>query len=160
MAVFKRLKKADMFGTFTHYATLYGVPVYYGEEGTKIAVRNWYPEWLLDAATAIAEQFDMLATMVNPAYEPQFKIRVGKPIFKEVVYITAQGYVDSVDGDSHFITHRMLRNLYRVECSKYRCIDSITQLRNWSNYEVILLEPRTNGDYRLPEPKGDFLWHG
>ncbi|AUR84424.1 hypothetical protein NVP1055O_48 [Vibrio phage 1.055.O._10N.286.55.E9] len=159
MAIFNRLTKSDLFGTFTHYATLHGVPIYYGEDGDQVAVRNGYPEWLLDAASAVDGFLTYLATMVNPTYDPIFRIKVGKPMFKEVVYVTSQGYVDCADGDRHFINHSMLRNLYRVECSPMRCVDTITKLRDWSKYEVIILEPKSNGDYTLPKPQGDFLWH-
>jgi len=160
MAIFKRLGKSDLFGTFTHYATLHGVPIYYGDDGNQVAVRNWYPEWLLDVATFIDDTLASLATLVNPCYDHQFKIKIGDPIFKTPIYVTCPGHIRSIgDGDSHFITHGMLRYLYNVRSSNYKCVESISQVGDWSKFEFITLNPRYDGDYTLPKPIGDFIYY-
>ncbi|WP_368872424.1 hypothetical protein [Proteus terrae] len=57
MAIFKRLTKEQITRDYDHYALFMGiVPIYvgdvYGE--CKVAVRNWWPDWLLDLAEVIS----------------------------------------------------------------------------------------------------------
>lgn len=63
MAVFKRIPDEIIRQQFTHYGRFMGVvPVYVGDpEGEcRVAVRNWWPEWLLDFAQASLTLFASL----------------------------------------------------------------------------------------------------
>ena len=48
MATFRRLTKAQIAEEYTHYGFLHGIPIYYNDDGHRVCVRNWWPEWLLD----------------------------------------------------------------------------------------------------------------
>lgn len=55
MAVFERIPNETILREFTHYGMFLGlVPVYVGDPAgeCRVAVRNWWPEWLLDFAQA------------------------------------------------------------------------------------------------------------
>ena len=56
MAIFKRLTKEQIKQDYDHYALFMAlVPIYVGDAHgeCRIAVRNWWPEWLMDLAGAI-----------------------------------------------------------------------------------------------------------
>ncbi|EKL3976927.1 hypothetical protein PRH55_000259 [Morganella morganii] len=56
MAIFKRLTKEQIKQDYDHYGLFMGiVPIYVGDHKgeCRVAVRNWWPEWLLDLADAI-----------------------------------------------------------------------------------------------------------
>lgn len=60
MAVFKRIPQDIILQNFTHYGLFLGVvPVYVGDpEGEcRVAIRNWWPEWVLDFAQASLSLF-------------------------------------------------------------------------------------------------------
>lgn len=60
MAVFERMTDAEIRAEFTHYALFCGlVPIYFNHDTGTVAVRNWWPEWTLDA---VHHLFDLLAT--------------------------------------------------------------------------------------------------
>jgi len=64
MAIFQRIHKDVLHAQFTHYGLFAGfVPVYVGDpEGEcRVAVRNWWPEWLLDFANALHGLYVMLS---------------------------------------------------------------------------------------------------
>ena len=145
MAILNRLGKSDLFGKFTHYATICGIPVYYSENNGLVAVQNWYPNWLLSVVKLI---------------KCDYKIKIGLPIFKTPVYITCPSYVyGKNDYNPHFITHIRLRELYNIKSSKYDCVQSRSQIHDWSKFEVIELHPRHDGNYKLPSPEGDFIFY-
>lgn len=55
MAVFERIPQEIIRREFTHYGLFLGVvPIYVGDPigECRVAVRNWWPEWLLDFAQA------------------------------------------------------------------------------------------------------------
>lgn len=83
MAVFKRLSPAFIRRRFTHKAFFMGVvPVYINLDTTDLAVRNWVPDWTLDAAEWITGKVRGLLLKVNPNYEPGGDILLTGPIDK------------------------------------------------------------------------------
>ncbi|HGP5909348.1 hypothetical protein LH673_02460 [Morganella morganii] len=57
MAIFNRLTEEQIKQDYDHYGLFMGiVPIYVGDhEGEfRVAVRNWWPDWLLDLADAIS----------------------------------------------------------------------------------------------------------
>lgn len=72
MAVFKRLSKQQISSMFTDKALLCGVvPVYINLknlEAPDVAVRNWIPEWTMDAALLLAKPYFWLRCQINPEY--------------------------------------------------------------------------------------------
>ncbi|WP_296561203.1 hypothetical protein [Pigmentiphaga sp.] len=63
MAIFQRIPRETIHKQFTHYGLFLGiVPVYVGDPDgeCRVAVRNWVPEWTLDAAQFLLEQFAAL----------------------------------------------------------------------------------------------------
>ncbi|CAB3846538.1 hypothetical protein LMG3482_01899 [Achromobacter deleyi] len=81
MAILKRLTPEQLAQDYTHYGRLYKiVPVYLGDpygEAPRVAVRNWWPEWMLDAADWIwAVAVDCMQA-INPEFEhPGFIIAI------------------------------------------------------------------------------------
>ncbi|MEJ2897720.1 hypothetical protein ACLQ81_15295 [Bordetella avium] len=60
MSIFERIPKEVIAKEFTHYGLFLGiVPVYVGDpEGEcRVAVRNWWPDWLLGAAQFLLDRF-------------------------------------------------------------------------------------------------------
>lgn len=84
MAIFNRMPAAQIKSNFQYYGLMFGfVPVYVGamdSEAPVVEVRNWWPDWLLDVGHILFCSFAMLATMVNPEFEPEFRITITGPI--------------------------------------------------------------------------------
>lgn len=78
MAVFQRLSTEEIRRDYTHYGRLYGlVPVYVGDpEGPapRVCIRNWWPEWVLDACEAIFGLCVAARCAMDPTYEPMYPI--------------------------------------------------------------------------------------
>lgn len=76
MAIFGQLSRDEIRRDFTHYGLMFGfVPVYIGDpesEAPRVCVRNWWPEWLLDAAQALFDVCVAMKTAADPFYEPMF----------------------------------------------------------------------------------------
>ena len=72
MAVFKRLSKQQITSMFTDKALLCGVvPVYINLknlEAPDVAVRNWIPEWAMDATLWLSEPYFWLRRQLNHDY--------------------------------------------------------------------------------------------
>lgn len=65
-------------------------------------------------------------------------------------YLLIPGHVKSInDGDIHYISPVMLKNLYNVNMSE--CLIYNPKLKQPKN--LIELHPREDGDYTLPEDK-------
>lgn len=66
------MSDAEIREDFTHYALFCGlVPIYFNPDTSHVAVRNWWPEWLLDATHHL---FDLLATVTG--YDGGFPIHL------------------------------------------------------------------------------------
>lgn len=79
MAIIKRLTKEQIKKDFTHYGLFYGlVPVYIGDpEGeARIAVRNWFPEILLDISDIFFDGVTWTVQLMDPMHEPLFFFKV------------------------------------------------------------------------------------
>ncbi|CUJ53450.1 Uncharacterised protein [Achromobacter xylosoxidans] len=81
MAILRRLSRDQLEADYTHYGRFYGsVPVYVGDplsDAPRIAVRNWWPEWLLDAADWVWGIAASFMSVVNPEFEdPGFMIAI------------------------------------------------------------------------------------
>ena len=76
MAVISRLSKNEIEKDYTHYAKLHGVPIYFNFYNNAVAVRNWYPEFLLD----IGEFFFGLTISIFQISDPMYAIKLIKPI--------------------------------------------------------------------------------
>lgn len=58
MSIFKRLSKQTIKNEYTHYALAYGIyPVYINlnADVTSVAVRNWWPDFMLTVFDCIAQ---------------------------------------------------------------------------------------------------------
>ena len=77
MAIFQRMSKSDI-EQYTHYALFLGfVPVYFREEGGEgcaMAVRNWWPEWIMDAGEFLFSLFCWCASLIDPSFEAEYPI--------------------------------------------------------------------------------------
>ena len=86
MAIFKRLTPDEIKQDFTHYGLFCGsVPVYYKDIppfGCCMAVRNWWPEWLMDAADALYRCACFVGALFNPDIEPMWPIMLTGEIDK------------------------------------------------------------------------------
>jgi hypothetical protein len=61
MSVSDRLSETEIQEQFTHFGFFCSiVPIYFNEETSDIAVRNWYPEWLLDFAVFLFRVFSIV----------------------------------------------------------------------------------------------------
>ncbi|KAB1444161.1 hypothetical protein [Bordetella bronchiseptica] len=83
MAIFDRIPAEVIAREFTHYGLFLGcVPVYVGDpEGEcRVAVRNWWPEWLLDFANASLGLFVSLGF----AHGDSIMIKITGPIHQQV----------------------------------------------------------------------------
>lgn len=82
MAIFFDRIHADDLGTkYTHYGLFYGfVPVYIGDpfgECPDVAVRNGWPDWLLDFGDAMFRLAAWACELINPEWKnPGFFYRV------------------------------------------------------------------------------------
>jgi hypothetical protein len=79
MAILKRMTDDEIRRNFTHIGLMFGlVPVYIGDpEGQcRIAVRNWWPEWLLDAGEVLMGCAITFKCWLDPHYEPLFPIKI------------------------------------------------------------------------------------
>jgi hypothetical protein len=78
MAIFRGRLTPEQIRTYTHYGRFLGlVPIYFAEEGAdgcRLAVRNGWPEWLLDVANALFFVWCYVATTLVPDLEPRFPI--------------------------------------------------------------------------------------
>ncbi|MFT7565839.1 MAG: hypothetical protein ACI846_000125 [Pseudoalteromonas distincta] len=83
MAILKQLTREEILKDYTHYGLMYGViPVYIGDPNgeSRICVRNWWPEWLLDFGDFV---FDVSASCIqffDPTYEPLFFYKITSEI--------------------------------------------------------------------------------
>ncbi|ENI8058130.1 hypothetical protein ABZX01_003784 [Vibrio vulnificus] len=84
MAIFKhRLTKEEIERDYTHHAYFHGfVPIYFHEDTHATAVRNWWPEWLLDFGDLLFDIYVSLGSAFDPYFEPDFKVRLGSEIVK------------------------------------------------------------------------------
>jgi len=99
MAMFRgRLSREEIEEHFDHIGWYFFVPVYLSlgpgfdfdgdgsdddeQEGAGVAVRNGYPEWLMDAADAIFSIAVIVRQLVDPDYEPMFPFKVTGRIVK------------------------------------------------------------------------------
>lgn len=84
MSILKRLPESEI-ARFTHYGLFCGcVPVYFradGDEGCELAVRNWWPDFLLPLAESLYGAVCFLGTLVNPDLEPMWPIRIQGEIY-------------------------------------------------------------------------------
>ncbi|MNU46282.1 hypothetical protein D3C71_351410 [compost metagenome] len=81
MAILQRMSAEEICAEYTHYGRLYKVvPVYLGEpfgDAPKVAVRNWWPDWLLDVADWVWNVAASCMQSINPEFEhPGFMIAV------------------------------------------------------------------------------------
>lgn len=76
MAIFSQLSQQDIESQFTHYARFAGlVPCYYADDDSaRLAVRNWWPDWLLTAATSLYAMFIFCVSLVDDDYDPAWPI--------------------------------------------------------------------------------------
>lgn len=82
MSLFRQMKPAEI-QRYTHYARFAGlVPCYFNEYTNELAVRNWLPDWLLDAATWLYGSFVTVVTMVDEDYEPEWMLVITGEILK------------------------------------------------------------------------------
>lgn len=84
MSIHERIPPDQIERDFTHYALFCGVvPVYYKEippDGCCMAVRNWWPEWLMDAAEFVFGCCVNFMSAIDPEYVPMYPIRLTKEI--------------------------------------------------------------------------------
>ena len=84
MAVFiGRISKERIKAEFTHYGLMYGfIPVYIGHPYgiCRVAVRNGWPDWLLDFGDLLFEVYATFQKMMDPHFEPMFFFKLGKLI--------------------------------------------------------------------------------
>ena len=81
MAIFGRLSREEISRDYTHFGRIYGlVPVYLKDpfgEAPGVQVRNWIPEWTLDAADWLWNLAVSARQLVDPTFEhPGFMIIV------------------------------------------------------------------------------------
>lgn len=84
MSIIQRIPPEQIKQDFTHYALFCGVvPVYYKDmqpDGCCMAVRNWWPEWLMDLAEGIFGICANFLTAVDPDYMPMYPIKLTREI--------------------------------------------------------------------------------
>lgn len=84
MSILHPLSQAEIRANFSHYGLMFGcVPVYVGQpdsEAPVIAVRNGWPDWLLDAAHGLFVGVAVICQWVNPHFEPCFWFELTGPI--------------------------------------------------------------------------------
>jgi len=77
MAIFRPLSKEEIKRTYTHYGMFcFIAPVYLNLHDNEVAVRNWYPDWLLDVALFAFDVFCFMQQMVDPEFECGWPIRI------------------------------------------------------------------------------------
>lgn len=80
MAIFKRLTKAQIEKEFTHKGMYAGmVPIYVNmrnSEAPDVAVRNGYPDFLIDVADALTYPVEMVRQMLDPEHQPMFALKL------------------------------------------------------------------------------------
>jgi hypothetical protein len=85
MAVLHRLSRNSIERDFTHYGWLFGcVPVYLSVTGypsPRIAVRNGWPDWLLD----VAEVAYLMVVDVRSRRDPSYQLHVPLTITGEII---------------------------------------------------------------------------
>lgn len=95
--LFGRITPAEIKQHFTHVGWYFFVPVYLGldgydhasaedeesGEGARVAVRNGYPEWLMDAADLLFGIAVAVRLKFDPDYEPMYPFRVTGTILKD-----------------------------------------------------------------------------
>lgn len=81
MPLFKQLSQDEIEQTYTHYATLFGVPIYFNKDTNEVCTRNWVPEFLLDVAQGLHDTAEILKHNPNQEfYQQGFLIKQGKRI--------------------------------------------------------------------------------
>lgn len=80
MAIFKRLTKAQIEKEFTHTALYCGiVPVYINMRNSDcpdVAVRNWYPEFLMAVMDFLLYPVEFVLQTVDPEHESMFSFKL------------------------------------------------------------------------------------
>lgn len=78
MAIFGKLTDAEIYAEFTHVGMFCGlVPVYMTLDDTpNVAVKNGYPDFLLDIVSFIWQVANMAASYTDPNFEPGFNFDV------------------------------------------------------------------------------------
>jgi hypothetical protein len=78
MAIFKRLTKAQIEQEFTHKGLYAGmIPIYIdmrNSEAPGVAVRNWYPDCLIDVAEVLLYPIEMIWQILDPEHQPMFAL--------------------------------------------------------------------------------------
>lgn len=79
--LFGRIPASDLGTRYTHFGRFYGiVPVYLGDPfgpGPDVAVRNGWPDWLLDVADMVWNAAVWARQMMDPTFEhPGFSYMV------------------------------------------------------------------------------------
>lgn len=81
MSLFRdRLTPEQIRATYTHYGTLHGVPVYVNPETGEVCERNGVPSWWLLLMVEVNQFINAGASLINPAYEATWPIRIDGPI--------------------------------------------------------------------------------
>lgn len=84
MSIRERIPRDQIERDFTHYALFCRVvPVYYKEippDGCCMAVRNWWPEWLMDAAEAVLGVVITIKSAMDRDYVPMYPIKLTREI--------------------------------------------------------------------------------
>ncbi|MDK9739336.1 hypothetical protein KI655_18740 [Vibrio sp. D404a] len=92
MAILKPISKQELQGNFDYYGLMYGfVPIYVGNiksDAPNIAVRNGWPDWILDFADVVFEVSIVFVQAVKPDYNPEFFFKLTGKIEKIGVYPT------------------------------------------------------------------------
>ena len=86
MAVFKRLTREEILKDYTHYGLMYGVvPIYVGDPNgeSRVCVRNWWPDWLLDFADGVFFICSSIYLHIDDEYEPNFFYKLTAEIHDE-----------------------------------------------------------------------------
>ena len=85
MSVFRRISKKELVENFDHYGFMYGiVPAYVGDlyGDTRIAVRNWCPEVVLDIMTVVFDVSASIIQSVSPEYVPMHMVKITGKMYK------------------------------------------------------------------------------
>lgn len=78
MAIFKRMTKKEIKEKFTYYGFFCGiVPIYLDSKPCPtLAVRNWYPDLILDVVSNFWQALNYIGVFINPDFEYGFAITI------------------------------------------------------------------------------------
>ncbi|MET2951304.1 hypothetical protein ABXV18_24790 [Vibrio owensii] len=87
MAILNPIPQEELHRNFDYYGLMYGfVPIYIGNiksEAPNIAVRNGWPDWILDFADGVFEFSNFFVQLFYPHYNPEFFFKLTAKIEKE-----------------------------------------------------------------------------